>query len=241
MKLGAIFSSVARRRLPRASASFSCALVCAALLFSASCKRPSEVPTESTPSAGDAPAQPAKPRAALPPAPPRPVRAPVEEPAPLPDETVAKLLVETGANRLAYRGWPLRIRYLDPDDKPAPDGTLTLLDSRGTECARLTALKPGLWWLTAAETARLAAGKFTLRLGPTQAGVAVADAPAALSPELDSERRFAIVFHASESGDTAAARREAEAWAAFQEAQLRRLNLGHILVQQEQHRCHRPF
>ena len=34
---------------------------------------------------------------------------------------------------------------------------------------------------------------------------------------------------------------EAEAWAAFQEAQLRRLNLGHILVQQEQHRCHRPF
>jgi hypothetical protein len=131
------------------------------------------------------------------------------------DEPADRLVAETGEAGLAYRGWPLRLLHVPAGEKTAPQsGELTITEASGVSVARLTAAKPGIWWLSAEQSSRLPAGDYALKVGPRRGAFTLAEPPPTLSPTQETERRLALIRHARDTGDGNAARREATAWTA---------------------------
>ncbi|MCU0794176.1 MAG: tetratricopeptide repeat protein, partial [Opitutaceae bacterium] len=151
------------------------------------------------------------------PAPPPKTRpaVPEESPPPAYAEPADRLLAETGADRLAYRGWPLRIRHVPLRENAAPVlSPLEVRASTGEVLLRIDASQPAEWWLPPEASARLPVGRVVLSAAGTRTELAVADAPAAPSALQEAELRLARIAHAVAGKDTAAAQREAEAWLA---------------------------
>jgi len=138
---------------------------------------------------------------------------PEEKPSTAYDTSPATLLAATGADRMAWRGWPLRI-WIDGELPPrsTTDPVLTL--SGKNPPLALPPRSPGLWWLSPEQTAALADGRHTLSAGGLTAAIEVASPPSPLSAEQDSERRFVFIAYALDRGETREARREADAWVA---------------------------
>lgn len=136
---------------------------------------------------------------------------PAEKPAAAYAAATPRLVPELGEETTAYRGWPLRIRLMDTVGQPgASDLLVTAVN--GSQVLKLPALTPGDWWFSPAETAQLGPGRYALAAGGVRAELAFADPPASLSRAQDAERRFALISYAMAKGDTATARREAQAW-----------------------------
>lgn len=139
-------------------------------------------------------------------------------------EPADRLLVETGPERRAWRGWPVRVQFLPVEASAAAPGTTLLVrDGAGTTLAEAAAVRPGVWWLGADVTRRLPAGDVTLQAGTLRVTVNCSDPPATLSDAQRAQRWLAVIGFALDAGDLAGAKREADAWVASAPGDVRAL------------------